>query len=143
MGKLRTRKDLEMAVVDRETQRPIKIILDPPGFDIKVRVKQSKLTYSMGVQDLLDACRSAKGGHFSLVPHKVKHVIEEPPISDEIKGILKEHNRLHFSQIRSKLKQKGIDVSKRVTGDLLKLMNQTHQVDHDERMYYFLTNKAG
>jgi hypothetical protein len=133
----------ETLAVDPETQKPIVIKLDPPGLMIGLRTKQSKQTYTISILDVYMAAKQAKGEDFKAIMHKPsKPVPQEPDIPDVIKDVLAAHDRLHFSQVREQLRKKGIDVSKKVTGSLLKLMTQTHQVQHDERMYYFLTNKA-
>lgn len=132
----------ETMVKDPETGKPIVLKLDPPGLMIGLRTKQSKQTYMISIMDVWMAAKNARGEDFkALIPHP-KVVKAEPDISEVVKEILSHNDRLHFSQLRSQLKKKGIDISRRVAGSILKLMSQTKQIEHDERMYYYLTNKA-
>lgn len=133
----------ETVVIDPETQKPIVIKLDPPGMMIGLRTKQSKQTYAISILDVYMAAKNAKGEDFKALVSRPKAVTIEQDIPEVIKQVLEESNDgLHFSQVRQQLKKKGIEVSRRVTGSLLKLMTQTKQVKHDEKMYYYLTHKA-
>lgn len=131
----------ETLVKDPETGKPIVIKLDPPGLMIGLRTKQSKQTYMISIMDVWMAAKNAKGDDFKALVQKPK-VQVEPDISEVVKDILAHNHRLHFSQVRQQLKNKGIDISRRVAGSILKLMSQAKQIEHDERMYYYLTNKA-
>lgn len=134
----------ETLALDPETGKNIVIKLDPPGMVIGLRTKQSKQTYTIPILDVYMAAKQARGEDFKVVanlPSKIKKE-QLTDIPELIREVL-ERNRaqgLHFSQVRQQLKLKGVEVSRRVTGSLLKLMTQTHQVEHDERMYYYLTN---
>lgn len=141
MGIIRTRLKKETAVIDTETGKPIMFVVNPPGHEILLTVKWEKKPLSIGFQELLNAMRQSKSGKLSLSPSPTHHpnkTITEEDISDIIKDVLSQNDRLHFSQIRQQLQRKGVDISRRVTGSLLKLMYQAKQVQHDEGMFYSL-----
>lgn len=135
---VRTRKVLPMDAIDEVTGKQIMLIVDPPGRIVGIRPKQSKQTYTLTPQELLNAGRSARGEDFTLAkPFQKPKVQQEPSSRELIKEVLAEHHKLHFSQVRQQLKNKGLEVSKRIMGDLMSMMHESGQVEQDG-MYYSL-----
>lgn len=140
MLKVNTPYIRETLCQDPDTGKNIVLKIDPPGMVLGFRTKQSKQTYTIGILDVYMAARNARADDFKVManpPARKKHQ-EETDIPELIKEVLEDKEKLHFSQVRQQLKLKGVEVSRRVTGSLLKLMTQTKQVEHDDRMYYSL-----
>lgn len=146
MLKVNTPYIRETLCQDPDTGKNIVLKIDPPGMVLGFRTKQSKQTYTISILDVYMAARNARGEDFKVManpPSKVKKDVMTD-IPDLIREVLEKNQDkgLHFSQVRQQLKRKGVEVSRRVTGSLLKLMTQTKEVTHDDKMYYYLTNKA-
>jgi len=132
-------------VIDPDTGKNIVFGVDPPGVMLWTRSKSEKQSYPIHV---LDVHMAAKALHLQAnrpdlktianPPTLMKKHREEPDIPELIKEVLGEKEKLHFSQVRQQLRLKGVDIKRNVMGSLLKLMTQTKQVEHDDRMYYSL-----
>lgn len=128
----------ESLVLDPDTQKPIVVRLDPPGLMLGFRTKQSKQTYMISILDVYMAAKNAKGEDYrALAPKPKIKVPQEPSAKELIKEVLTQHHKLHFSQVRQQLKNKGLELSKRITGDIMSMMHESGQVEQDG-MYYSL-----
>ena len=133
----------ETLVTDPETNKSIVIRLDPPGLMIGLRTKQAKQTYMISILDVWMAARHAMGEDFrAVIPKPKMHKAAEPRPSEVIKDVLSHNDRMHPSQIRQQLKEKGIEISKSLVWDILGMLKAQKEVDQDDRMHYFLTHKA-
>lgn len=132
----------ESMVMDPDTGKPIVVRLDPPGLMLGFRTKQSKQTYMINILDVYMAAKHAKGEDFRLRSAPAKQAPKaEPSPRELIKEVLTEKHKLHFSQVRQQLKNRGLEVSKRIMGDLMSMMHESGQVEQDG-MYYSLKKSA-
>ena len=120
-------------------QRHIVVRVDPPGAAISLRLRRSKLSYSIPIWDLWHIVTS---GEYKQVGVKAKpKEIAQPDIPHEITMVLASHkDPVHFATIQSQLKAKGLGLDKRTAATILDLMKQTGKVKQ-EGFAYSLTRK--
>ena len=119
-------------------QRHIVVRVDPPGAAISLRLRRSKLSYSIPIWDLWHIVTS---GEYKAPGVKAKpKEIAQPDIPHEITMVLAAHPKLHLAQLQSQLKAKGLGLDKRTAATILDLMKQTGKVKQ-EGFAYSLTRK--
>ncbi len=136
--RLKHNKLIETDITDPDTGKAVILSLNPPLTTLGFREKQSKTTVTIPLMDCYMAAKNARGEDYKAIVTRVKKK-PQLDITDEIRGMLHEHRRLHLAQIRQSLEKKGIGISRKVAGSLMSLMEQTGEVARESGMYYHLT----
>lgn len=134
MIKATGRSKRETMAVEYETRKPWAV--NCGGYEFYMSIKQSKDVKSKPWDEVwMFMCSDTKTNTLKAPPKVAKE--PEPSPRELIKEVLQEKHKLHFSQVRQQLKNKGLEVSKRIMGDLMSMMSESGQVEQDG-MYYSL-----
>lgn len=123
----------ETRAIDPGSQHPIVLKLDPPGFQIGLRLKHKKETKYIDILDLFNLAFQSK-------LNNEEGQVKPPPIKtvgDHVIDLLMNHGRIHFSQIRKLLREeKELSLSKAQLGPVLTALSRSNQITAERHGWY-------